>query len=560
MLPRRSASERPQRTRFGTERAAPEVTEEAVGNVNDSQILWALSLGQLPASLYEELRGVAAPVLLFGELGTGRGAALGLAHLFLLELVLATVVSWAVSRGASWRLGRPESLRRATKTLDEPAGLGRMLLLAVVLNMSGLAMMLVAGVLASGHESRRSPVHLFVCGHVTYSLGSMIRDVVFPTLATCFSEEVITQLNAHKHVLMHTGALIGGGLIAAGFFRCYLAAQFLAMLMGVRALLSAVAAIDQLKPLKVPKSRSSVELLPSHASSFVAQQGFQSSHQADVGLAAMPALPLEVAHGRRSRADMMLPPKLQASPLIVCTQQREHVGPHPNYKRFSLLVLARFVQSWGFAFTSPVMILGLLRARGVLLSGSQSGRLFSADGSAPASLSAPRTVTGSGPTAWAGAQLLASASVSGHVAGLAVNLCLGQLKPYLGIWQVNLSGMLYAAALASLLTVVRPDQFIVVSVILRGSRSLGKATSDALAFRVAAGLGPQRVTALFLRRQAFKLGLLAGKYSLVALLASEQLGSSLGSEQQPPFALIFGIAAATAMAAVFLQSMAVACV
>jgi len=165
-----------------------------------SRLLWAVSLSQLPASLYEEVRGVVMPALLMHHAGSSPRAALGVAHMYLLELLLA------------YFIGR---FCRARQALS----LGKMLLVAGMLNLAGL----VAMVLSLGSGTFALQVYVF--GHVTYVLGATVRDSAFPMLATCFPEEHMARLNAHRHVLMHAGALLGGMMIAVGMARSYLLLQ-----------------------------------------------------------------------------------------------------------------------------------------------------------------------------------------------------------------------------------------------------------------------------------------------------------------------------------------------
>eukprot|EP00930_Biecheleria_cincta_P033277 TRINITY_DN23040_c0_g1_i1.p1 TRINITY_DN23040_c0_g1~~TRINITY_DN23040_c0_g1_i1.p1 ORF type:complete len:479 (-),score=86.71 TRINITY_DN23040_c0_g1_i1:108-1544(-) len=452
-------------------------------DAQESRILWAVCLSQLTANLYEEVRGVAAPVLFAQHLGGASGsAALGLAHLFLLELVVTCLIAFFCSGRRT--AGKPD-LRG--EGFLELLGLGKIMLLAVLLNAVGLAVMVCAcaiSVRSSGKEG--CVVQLFACGHIAYSLGSMVRDTVFPTLATCFREELVVHLNARKHVLMHLGALVGGGFVAAGLFRCYVMFQAAGFLLGLGFLLSAQNDLDAMSPM------------PSRG------QAGSASLYSGCGLQAALLQPM----GEQSK------------------KQADDSKPRAS---FGLMILARFVQSFSFAFSSPVIVLNLLQSSGLVHPTHGAG------------------AGGASSTTWtSAAQLLASANVLGHVSSLAVNLWLDRQRRLAWHRSFLLASLTYAISVSLMPILRRPEQYLVLAAALRGARALGKAASDAMTFRVGKHLGKDRAPAFFARRTAFKVGLLSGKYGLATFL-SGQPGENL------PFGLIFAIAAATSVAATVLQ-------
>lgn len=165
--------------------------------------VWAVTASLLPASLYEEVRCVATPIALSQHVSNQDGLAMSVAHIYFIELLMAVGVARLCSR-------------------QEALNCGRLLLVAGWLNLAGLMAMAL---------SNFGGVELYVCGHMTYSLGTMVRDVVFPALTSCFPAQDMNQLLAFKRMFVHVGALIGGALIAMNMLRCYL--LVLAMGMGL---------------------------------------------------------------------------------------------------------------------------------------------------------------------------------------------------------------------------------------------------------------------------------------------------------------------------------------
>merc|ERR1712113_749850 len=117
-----------------------------------------------------------------------------------------------------------------------------------------------------------------------------------------------------------------------------------------------------------------------------------------------------------------------------------------------------------------------------------------------------------------------------------------------GMRHLCVSAALYSTALACYPSIASPWQYLAITVAVRGARNLGKATSDALAFRVAKRLHSQKAAALLTRKLAFKFGQLAGKYMFVPLLA-------IGDEVA--FRVIFaaGVIASLASAALHVLAM-----
>lgn len=381
--------------------------------------LRALSASLLPASLFEEVRCVVAPVVMAQYGVDGSSIATGVAHTYFVELILAIGV-------AHW-CGRRQAL-----------GCGRLVLVAGWLNLVGMVTMALSEVVGG--------LHMYLCGHVTFALGSMIRDVALPALTTCFPVEEINQLNAFRRAFVHIGALLGGALISAGLLRAYCLVQAAGLALSLRTL-SRV--LPHLKALDCPA-----------------------------------------------------PP-----------------GPKrlPACGGFLLLVLARFLTSAGIVSTSGAVMLSLLRAR------------------------MPQEQNDLQATV----RLMAGNSVVGHVAGTAVNVVLGWSNLSYGLGHVVASTALYTAALACYPAVASARQYFLVTVLLRGARTLSKAASDAIAFRAAKELHEHRSAALVSRRIAFKLGQLAGKYSVVPLLAIQ--------DTDVAFHYIFGMGAATSIIAAVLH-------
>jgi len=191
------------------------------GGSEASWVLWVLSMSQLPASLYEEVKVVAVPFLMMHHTGSSHRAAMGMAHFYLLEVMLAcTVARWS---------GHLNSLH-----------LGRLLLLAGTLNIVGLLAMGISVSLAT------LGLQTFLCGQIACAVACCMREFAFPLLTTCFPEEQIGQLAAHRRALMHLGALLGGFMVAAELLRLYLFFQALGMLVSLGMLILILPCIAQL--------------------------------------------------------------------------------------------------------------------------------------------------------------------------------------------------------------------------------------------------------------------------------------------------------------------------
>ncbi|CAK0907610.1 unnamed protein product [Prorocentrum cordatum] len=175
---------------------------------------------------------------------------------------------------------------------------------SLALNTVGLFAMglTVAGGLG-GPSSGGWELRAYLCGHAAYTLGSMIRDTIFPPLTACFPEDLVNRLSANRRSLVHVGALVGGTLVAAGRLGSYILAQAAGMLLCLALLARTVAApgaLDSLAGAPAPSVR-----------------------------AAAPVAVLSCGGAGRA---------------------------------FPLLVLSRFFQSLGFVSTSTVVLLVLLRA------------------------------------------------------------------------------------------------------------------------------------------------------------------------------------------------------
>lgn len=343
-------------------------------------VLQALIVSTLPASLYEEVRVVATPVVLAWRLGPGSGAAMGVAHMYAVELLMSLVVA---------RLCRRQ----------EALSLGRLLLLASWLNFFGLVGMALGALDAAG-----AGLWLFVAGHATYTLGAMMRDVVFPALVACFPVGEINQATASKRALGHVGALLGGGLLALRWWRMYALAQLLGTALSLR-LLSRT--LPRLERLDLSVSRA--------------------PHRADAAALA------ELGHAGALRR---CPPRPSAS------------SPSP-LGRFALLVAARFLISAGVVSTSAAVMLPLLESRLPAeardLSGAASLLVGGGVVGHVAGLAANLTLVACRFSYCARHLLLAS---SAYVAAMAALLAVGSVPQYL-LATVALRGARTAAKAAS---------------------------------------------------------------------------------------------------------------
>eukprot|EP00445_Apocalathium_hangoei_P013429 CAMPEP_0203873616 /NCGR_PEP_ID=MMETSP0359-20131031/19841_1 /ASSEMBLY_ACC=CAM_ASM_000338 /TAXON_ID=268821 /ORGANISM="Scrippsiella Hangoei, Strain SHTV-5" /LENGTH=457 /DNA_ID=CAMNT_0050792317 /DNA_START=51 /DNA_END=1424 /DNA_ORIENTATION=+ len=354
--------------------------------------LWALTASLLPASLFEEIRCVATPLALSQHGSDTHGIAMGVAHIYLLELLLAALVARLCSR-------------------SEALNCGRLLLLAGWLNLFGLVAMSLSSL---------GGVPLYLCGHLTYSLGCMVRDVVFPALTACFPVEDMSQLLAFKRMFVHVGALAGGALIAMNMLRCYIFALALGMGLSLRMLFQILPHLDAMDTAPRPKAK-----------------------------------------------------------------------PAPAFTGFWLLIAARFFTSVGIVSTSGIVMLKLFETR------------------APAEYDYFRHAS----------KLIAGHGVVGHLAGLAVNFFLGWHKVSLGFTFLLVSTLLCILATLSYPMMSTLPQLLLATAVYRGARTVVKAASDALALQSARDLDSRKSAALVSRRVAFKVGQLAGKYSIAPLLA-----------------------------------------
>lgn len=215
----------------------PKPTQTAGGS-EVSWVCWVLSMSQLPASLYEEVKAVAVPLLMLHHTGSSHRAAKGIAHIYLLEVLLTCVV-------ARWS-GQLKSLH-----------LGRLLLVAGILNIIGLFAMGISVSLTN------LGLQTFLCGQVACAVACCVREFTFPLLTMCFPEEQIGQLAAHRRALMHLGALLGGCMVAAELLRTYLLLQALGMLISlglVILILPCIAQLDLAQTAHVKASGSSSAL------------------------------------------------------------------------------------------------------------------------------------------------------------------------------------------------------------------------------------------------------------------------------------------------------------
>eukprot|EP00929_Paragymnodinium_shiwhaense_P023840 TRINITY_DN14834_c0_g1_i2.p1 TRINITY_DN14834_c0_g1~~TRINITY_DN14834_c0_g1_i2.p1 ORF type:complete len:449 (-),score=43.79 TRINITY_DN14834_c0_g1_i2:124-1470(-) len=158
---------------------------------SQERLLWLLALLQMPVSLYEEKRCVLTAMLLSRIAGgDAAGVALGMAHAYLLELI----VTFGVAR--CWHRSRY-------------LGLGRLLLVAGLMDVVGLAMI---GSAAFGLGGQR-PLVIYWSGQCIHTIGASVRSLTFPMLSTCLPENAMHQLTAQRRTLKHLGAILAGVLL-----------------------------------------------------------------------------------------------------------------------------------------------------------------------------------------------------------------------------------------------------------------------------------------------------------------------------------------------------------